>query len=144
MTKQKAGPFDTTKFTPTEWSTEQDKREFANHFAGFVRSDFDVSLFSREFYRQLSNCFGHIAHYNLAGFYDCWFSSIGGKVKFLGNIARYAPCGDPKFTYSDVEAALKRYCAKESLLSRYELRLAMDLESLERAELKRLQDKYPS
>ncbi len=51
------------EFTPTEFSTAQDKAAFGNHFFRFIESDWKQTIFTKTFYNHLSNCFGHIAHY---------------------------------------------------------------------------------
>ena len=107
----KPGPFKAEQFVATQWDTAEDKAKFANHLVRFVESDYSRSLFYKWFYRRLSNCFGHIAHYNLDGFYHEWFTSDprNGGRRFLYNIAKWPCYGDPKFTYSDVEKELQKW-----------------------------------
>jgi hypothetical protein len=95
------------EFVATQWDSAEDKAKFANHFVRFVRSGYKRTLFPKWFYRRLSMCFGHIAHYNQAGFYAEWFADDSGR--FLRNVLQWGCYGDPAYTYSDVERALQTY-----------------------------------
>jgi uncharacterized membrane protein YagU involved in acid resistance len=95
--------FTANMFTPTQFHSAQDKADFANKFIRFVESGFKKTLFTKKFYERLSNCFGHIAHYNQAGFYDTWFYSFDEQVAFLNNALTHPIYGDAAYTYSDVE-----------------------------------------
>lgn len=55
--------FTACEFTATEYSSREDKVWFADHFVGFVEAGCPERLFTKRFYRRLSLCFGHIAHY---------------------------------------------------------------------------------
>ena len=50
--------------------------------------------------------FGHIAHYDSAGFYETFFESDEGKREFIDQCMAWRCYGDPAFTYSDVERAV--------------------------------------
>jgi hypothetical protein len=116
--------FTADRFTATQWEPAEHKAEFARAFIGFVESDFDRRKFTDKFYRRLSNTFGHIAHYNRAGFYDTFFTTTEDKVRFLRQTADHTCAGDPACTYSDVERALQAWMSHNSILTRYEQRLA--------------------
>ena len=94
-------------FTPTQWETAEQKEKFFNQFVRFVNGGFKMSLFPKWFYQRLSMCFGHIAHYNQGGFYEEWFSDSGDR--FLSHCLSYRVCGDPEYTYSDVEKELQKW-----------------------------------
>jgi hypothetical protein len=98
--------FSPQQFTPTEFSTAEDKAKFANHFVRFVESGFKESLFPKWFYTRLSMTFGHIAHYNRNGFYETWFANTDKQMEFLQHTMRYPCYGQPEYTYCDVEEAL--------------------------------------
>lgn len=132
----------TEGFTPTKWDTAQDKSRFAKQFVRFVKSDFSERLFSQAFYKRLSLSFGHIAHFNRHGFYQTFFASTAGKVRFLWQTLQHGCWGDPAFTYSDVERALQSWLRENGVLDRFERKLAEEQEAAERAELARLQAKY--
>jgi hypothetical protein len=57
------GPFVASQFVATEWTSAADKAVFGNTLLHFIESAWKQSLFTKRFYQQLSNCFGHIAHY---------------------------------------------------------------------------------
>lgn len=144
MTNHKATAmtFDPSQFTATQWDTAQDKAAFANRFVRFVRSDFSAKHFTENFYRRLSNTFGHIAHYNRGGFWAEFFTTTADKVRFL-EMAMQWPCyGDPAFTYSDVERTLQAWLQEDDTLARFCKRLIEETAAAERVELARLQAKY--
>lgn len=103
-------------YTATQWSSTEDKQKFADHFKRFVISNYKRTLFYKWFYNRLSMCFGFIAHYNIHGFYETYFTSDKGKERFekaimRGGILGY-PAGDPAWTYSDVERYLMEWMRK--------------------------------
>jgi hypothetical protein len=136
--------FEASQFTPTEFSTTEDKAKFANHFVAFVESDFSASKFPHWFYKRLSMCFGHIAHFNQGGFYETWFSSTASKVRFLKYTLDYGGYGDPRYTYSDVEQDLGVWLRESPLIETLQLRNAQEIEAEERRVLARLKAKYES
>ena len=101
--------FNKDQFVPTQWNTAEDKAKFANHLLRFIESGYNENLFYKWFYRRLSNCFMHIAHYDKYGFYHVWFSDEKKQVAFIKNILSFPCYGDPTWTYSDVEKAIQRY-----------------------------------
>lgn len=113
MTKTK---FTANMFTPTKWDSAQDKADFANKFIRFIENGFQETQFTKKFYTRLSNCFGHIAHYNKFGFYDTWFSDYYSQVAFLNNALTHSCYGDPAWTYSDVERALIKEITARQLI----------------------------
>ena len=100
--------FTADQFQGTKWSTAEDKAKFANHFIRFVEGGYKWTVFPNWFYTRLSNCFGHIAHYNRLGFYETFFLDNAdiGRFKQMTMSTVY---GDPTWTYSDVEMALQKY-----------------------------------
>lgn len=101
--------FTADMFVPTQWSTAEDKAKFANHFMRFVEKGCPSTLFHKWFYIRLSMTFGHIAHFNQYGFYETWFGSRYHQKQFIDHTIRAYVCGDPRYTYSDVEVALQRH-----------------------------------
>jgi hypothetical protein len=130
------------QFTATKWEQADKKTNFARQFIQFVESDFDRAQFSHAFYRRLALTFGHIAHFNQAGFFEEYFTSTDGKVRFLRKTLQHPCWGDPAFTYSDVERALQSWLVQNDVLENYEQRLAQETEAAERVELVRLKNKY--
>ena len=140
----KAKPFEASQFTPTQWSTAEEKAKFANHLMRFIEKDFPQTLFTKTFYNRLMNTFGHIAHYNIAGFWETFFTDTRKKVEFLKQTVHpwTGFCGDQAFTFSDVERAVSERVRASGYLSKYEKQLAVEIETGERALLARLKNKY--
>lgn len=134
--------FTPDKFTATQWDSADKKAAFAKTFIKFVQSDFAKSTFTKTFYVRLSMTFGHIAHYNQHGFYEEFFPTTEGKVRFLRQTLAHSCHGDAAWTYSDVERALQAWLRENDVLARYEDRFAQETEANERAVLARLQAKY--
>lgn len=112
--------FKASQFVATKWSTADDKARFANHFVNFVEEGFPSSLFYLWFYKELSDCFGHIAHYDRAGFFGTFFSDEEGKVDFLKVCLEYPCYGSPKHTFCDVEIVLQDWLRENHVLDTQE------------------------
>ena len=136
------GPFEASQFVPTEWNSAADKAAFGNTLLHFIESDWKRSLFTKGFYQRLSNCFGHIAHYDIHGFYQTWFTSYKDRLAFLRNALTWPCHGDPTFTFSDVEHAIKQQLRSKNYLALYELKAAEELRTSEMTILHCLEAKY--
>lgn len=101
-------PFDPSSFVPTEFCTAADKADFGNQFLRFIETGWKQTLFTKKFYTRLSMCFGHIAHYNLHGFYETFFTCEKDRLAFIEQTMGWPCYGDPKFTFCDVERAIQR------------------------------------
>lgn len=134
--------FRDSEFTSTEWSSAADKAWFGNHLLRFIAADFPPTLFTKRFYNRLSLTFGHIAHYNMHGFWGVFFEDLPGKIHFLQQTAAWPCHGDPAFTYCDVERAFARRVAATGMVQRYRAALADELEQRERQQLDRLKARY--
>jgi len=132
------------QFTATGWSSSAAKARFANHFMRFVESGFKHTLFYRWFYQRLMNTFGHIAHYNMVGFWDEFFTTTKDKLRFLQQTVDppFGFVGDPHYTYKDVELAIAEKIQANGFLGEWEAKLADETEEGERSELARLKAKY--
>lgn len=133
------------QFTATQHSTTHDKAQFANRLTRFIESGFAPSHFTKPLYNRLSMTFGHIAHYNMAGFYCVWFVSPEDQLKWLEYVERggaYGLNGDPEFTYSDVEKVIAEWVRASGRIEKLRKGVQQDVEDQERAELVRLQRKY--
>ena len=100
--------FTAGEFTPTQWASAEDKAKFANALMKFIAHEFPRRSFTQPFYRRLSNTLGHIAHGSLDGFYGAFFERDLDKLVFLEQTLSWPHFGDPTFTFSDVERAVKR------------------------------------
>jgi len=129
-------------FTPTKFSSVEDKVWFTNALLQFLAKDCPLSAFSNRFYSRLSNTFGHIAHYNRQQFYEEFFLDDVGKVAFVDQLLHWQFYGDPHYTYSDVEHVVAARIRTTELLKIYRVRLKAQIENKERAQLARLKAKY--
>ncbi len=136
------GPFEACQFVATERSSAADKAEFGNTCLRFIESEWKRTLFTKNFYGRLSNCFGHIAHNNVFQFYETWFICDKDRLEFLKQTVSWPCYGDPKFTFSDVERAIQKEVHRRNYVAIYELRAARELRSAEIAALERLEAKY--
>ena len=130
------------QFTPTKWSTAEEKASFANDLLAFIMSGFPKTKFTQKLYQRLSNCFSHIAEYDRDNFYAVWFSSAEARHSFLRNLSN-APCfGDPTWTFSDVERAVQQKVGELGLERNHDLQAAAETRQRELALLAALQAKY--
>lgn len=113
--------FTASQFVATKWEPADAKAKFANQFVKFVESDFASSKFPKWFYTRLSMTFGHIAHYDQGGFFETFFTSPQDKKEFLSQTLQGGGYGDPEYTYSDVEKALKMWLKTSPVLGKYHL-----------------------
>lgn len=145
MSKKRAASvlFKPEEFRDTKYDDAATKAAFANQFAAFVEKGFPNHLFTRTFYERLSNTFGHIAHYNMGGFWAEFFDTLGDRKRFVEVCLLWIPAGDPKYCYSDVEGALQRWMRRERVLETLTEQLNASVEAAERAQLAMLRLKYP-
>jgi len=124
--------------------TPATKKKFAEDLIRFIESGFKRTLFTKALYNRLCNCFGHIAHYDIHGFYDAQFSTAENRVQFVRQCLEYPCPGSPAFTFSDVETFLQNWMKRTGLLNRVQAEAAETRRNQELAELTRLQAKYPN
>lgn len=130
------------EFTPTRFCPASSKAWFTTHYLRFVSSDFPRHQFTNRFYQQLMHTFGHIAHYDLMGFWTEYFTSLESKVEFLQQTVLHPCHGQPQHTWCDVERFLIRRLRQVDLLGFYRDALRQRQDDAERAELARLKAKY--
>lgn len=130
------------QFGPTHWDSAETKAKFANHFVTFVAKGFPRNLFTKDFYKRLSMTFGHIAHYNQLGFWEEFFESNEGRLRFIQQSYQYPCYGDPAFTYSDVERELIAWLRQHDVLNRVWTDHTAAVEAAELAQLAHLRNKY--
>jgi hypothetical protein len=138
------GPLLPTEFVPTKFSTAADKADFGNALLHFLEADCPQELFTKKLYNRLSMTFGHIAHYDRAGFYDTWFTRARHRTAFVEKTLRWPCHGDPEFTFSDVEHAIQQVVRERNYLARFALKAAEALRAAELKDLERLEAKYRS
>lgn len=104
--------FASSQFAATKWATADDKALFCERLARFAEAGFPRSRFTKAMYRQLSNMFGHIAHYDINGFYAEWFQTPGDQANWWRHLLSYRHVGDPAWTWSDAETAFGRWAER--------------------------------
>jgi hypothetical protein len=129
-------------FTATEWSTADEKADFAGKLRKFIAADFQHSHFTKILYRRLSFSFGHIAHCDSYGFFDYFFRDLRGKIECLEDTLWWRPYGDSTYTFCGVEHAVQTRLKACNLLAAYRALRAAEVEGAERELLRRLQAKY--
>ena len=144
--KGKAGEFCIGDFTPTQWATAEEKAKIANKLTRFILSGFQQAIFTKGMYQHLSNMFGHIAHYDINGFYATWFADIKSCRDWAEHITGswLSGIGDPRFTWSDVETALIQWAKDNQIAEQLDELYRLDTEQKERTLLNALQGKYVS
>lgn len=136
------GPFSSTEFTPTEWSTSAEKADFGNTLLHFLEMGCPRTLFNKKFYTRLSMSFGNIAHHNIHGFYEEWFTTEVDKGRFVKHLLTHPCYGDPKFTFSDVERAVQAIMRRRNYLGLFRVKADAETRTIELAQLERLEAKY--
>jgi hypothetical protein len=129
-------------FVPTQWDSAEQKVKFANALLTFVAQDFPRSKFHENFYRRLSNTFGHIACYNCDGFYERFFLTAGDKLEFLEQCVTWPCHGDPTTTYSDVERAVVARLTQSQIVAILSSQIAVERTRRELALLSELKARY--
>lgn len=132
----------TITYTATEFSSVEDKTKFRMQLIAFVEGGFPQEQFTNALYKHLSNCFGHIAHFNRDGFYTTWFRSPEAQLEFCEHLLTWRCYGDPAFTFCDVEKDLQRWLRGADVIANLKQTIQASTEARERAELARLQTKY--
>jgi hypothetical protein len=135
---------DASTFTATKWTSADDKAKFGSTLLKFIAADFPKTGFKKPFYSRLSNTFGHIAHYDLNGFYAEFFENAGGKIEFLQQTLQWPCWGDPAYTYCDVERVIQARRRKSGILAIKQAELAPETRRRQLAALERLTAKYGS
>ena len=133
--------FQAESFTPTKWTTAEQKAAFANQLMAFIAADFPESKFTKKFYNRLSQTFGLIARYNVGGFFSTFFTDTEGKLRFLRCLVEWPCYGSSEFTFSDVERATSAAIQSTNYVEAYAARLAREIETRERQILVALQEK---
>jgi hypothetical protein len=129
-------------FIGTKFDTAAEKAWFANMLCRFIEADFRQTLWTKRLYSRLSMTFGHIAHFNMAGFWNEFFDDLRGKVAFLEQTLAHPCHGQPDHTYCDVERAVQARLRRCGTLTTYRTLQSVATERSERALLAHLSAKY--
>lgn len=129
-------------YTATKFNTAEDKAKFVEHFMKFVEKDFPQRLFTKEFYRRLSNTFGHIAHYNQLGFWEEFFTTTADKVRFIEMTLNFPCYGSPEYTFCDAEREIQRRLHESGILKKLQDNYNQEIYNAEYNEYQRLKEKF--
>jgi hypothetical protein len=138
--------FKAADFTATKFASAEEKAKIANKLTRFILGGFKQASFSQTMYTRLSNMFGHIAHYNINGFYETWFSSPQEYCKWAKYVmagGAYGCVGSPAHTWSDVEKALMAWIRDNRIAEQLDAIYRAEVQARELALLQALQAKYP-
>jgi len=120
--KGNPGTFQASNFTATQWNTAEDKARMADKLTKFILNGFQQGSFTKEMYKRLSTMFGHIAEYNIHGFYTVWFDDDAACLKWVENAMRGGVLGfvvgDPAWTWSDVERAIQKWLSDNRIVEK--------------------------
>ena len=118
--KGNPGIFQASQFTATKWNTAEDKARMASKITKFILNGFQQPAFTKELYKRLSTMFGHIAEYDIHGFYHVWFEDDAACLKWAENAMKGGVLGlvvgDPAWTWSDVEKALQVWMKENQIV----------------------------
>jgi hypothetical protein len=131
-----------TEFHPTKWDSAEQKAQFGNKLLKFIADDFPRHSFTKQIYNRLHLTFGHIAHYNLEGFYSTFFETTSTKVEFIEQTIAWPCWGDTDDTYCDVERAVIKRVRASRVLQILQTQLASETRARELKLLDRLKQKY--
>src|SRR5208282_6792964 len=134
--------FVAAEFVPTQWDSAEQKAKFANALLTFVAQDFPRSKFHENFYRRLSNTFGHMAHYNCDQFYGHFLRTAEDKLEFLEQCVTWPCHGDPTTTYSDVERAVVARLTQSQIVAILSSQITVQRRRRELALLSELKARY--
>lgn len=126
---------DASFFTPTEFSSAEEKAKFFNKLMRFIASDFQQSLFTKFVYNHTHIHMGFIAHYSIHGFWEEYFLNTSGKITFLENLAGDHVCvyGNPHYTFCDVHRMVIERLQTAEIINLYKQRLAFETLQTKRA-----------
>ncbi len=114
------GTYQATPFSATKWTTAEDKARMATKITKFILNGFQQPSFTKEIYRRLSTMFGHIAEYDIHGFYHVWFADDAACLRWTENAVKGGVLGfvvgDPAWTWSDVEKALQAWMKENRIV----------------------------
>lgn len=129
-------------FTATKLNSPEDKAAFGNKLLTFIADDCPRTTFTKAFYQKLMNTFGHIAHYNIDGFYDVFFQGDRTKLEFLEQTLEFPCWGGPAYTFSDVERAVQARIRASDVVDVLKVRLADSTREAELRQFATLQAKF--
>ncbi len=104
-------PFSDTQFTPTKFTSCQEKAKFANALTRFIASDFPLSGFTRKLYGRLSCSFGHIAHYSRLDSTSIFSKTFKARSPFSKKPFSHRRSAIPPIPFRTSNASCRSACA---------------------------------
>ena len=94
------------QFEGNEFHTAEHKAWVVNQLICLINSGFDKVYWNKDLYNALyMSLFGHIAHYDMHGFWGSWFDHRNDRYRFIRNIVNYPYIGSGSM--GDVESAIQ-------------------------------------
>lgn len=107
-------------FKDAQFLTAKEKEKLVKNMKSFLKNDFSITTFTDALYKHFSLHCGFIAHYDRNGFWNTYFTSPEGKVRWAKAFCGYSEMGD----YTDVNKVLKEMIHEHMLLKMGSLRHA--------------------
>jgi hypothetical protein len=128
--------------------TAHDKALWLTQFKRFVQSGFSRGNFTKRLYDGLHvSMFGHIAEYNIHGFYEVWFSGPEERARWVHYVNRGGAFGlhseDRKDCWGDIERACLFWLQESGMTTAIIKAAGEKVRSDELAILAALKAKYP-
>lgn len=142
--KGQPGDFQAANFTAAKFATAAEKADIANKITKFILGGFQRGSFNKKMYQRMCSMFGHIAHYDLNGFYEVWFIDNQACLRWAENLSGnwLVGIGDPQYTWSDVEKKLAQWVKDNQIAEQLDVLHRAEAELKERTLLAALQQKY--
>lgn len=139
----------TLEFWGTRYDSAHDKVLWFKQFQAFVKSGFARNKFTRRLYDGLyGHMFGHIAHYDIHGFWDYWFSSPEAKAEWVEYAVGGGAYGfhdyERKDMWGDVERAVSLWLTESGFAASTRENAERAITEREIATLEALKAKYES
>jgi len=114
--------FTKEQFIDTEHDPASEKAAFINALCWFLIRGCQRNCFTKRMYHHLSLYMGHIAHYNIDGFYAEWFSTISRQIEFIRDHS--SPFRQVYGDWQDVYDVFREWLLNSGVILEYETRHA--------------------
>lgn len=91
------------KYISVQFMTAEEKEKVVKAMKSFLKSDFSKTTFTDRLYKHLTLHCGFIAHFNIHGYFDTYFTSPEGKVRWANMLCNERFCHED---YRDINAVL--------------------------------------
>ena len=96
----------TYEFKDVTFMTAEEKELVVRRWDQFLKSDCLRSKFNRKLYHHLMGHCGYIAHYNIDGFYEQYFTTAVDKENFFNNFISHQKTFGGGADYKDINDAM--------------------------------------